>query len=111
MSGWLAAAAPPALVEGEDDALVHAAAFQLAVGLGGLLHGHGLVRAQAEPAVAQQTDRPCHGTGAPARRGLGGGERGAAGGGGGGGGNGATRRGPACGPRSTPPCTRRNRPG
>ena len=26
------------------------AAFQLAVGLGGLLHGHGCVRAQPEPA-------------------------------------------------------------
>jgi hypothetical protein len=41
---------PPALIEGEDDALVDGAAFQLVVGLGGLLHGHGLVRAQAEPA-------------------------------------------------------------
>jgi hypothetical protein len=48
------AARPPALVEGEDDALVDGAAFQLAVGLGGLLHGHGCVRAQAEPAVSQQ---------------------------------------------------------
>ncbi len=28
---------PPALVEGEDDALVDVAAFQLTVGLGGLL--------------------------------------------------------------------------
>src|SRR5258707_11830962 len=52
-SGWLAAALPPALLEGEDDALVDVAAFQLAVGLGGLLHGHGLVRAQAEPAIGQ----------------------------------------------------------
>ena len=40
-----AAAVPAALLEGEDDALVDGAAFQLAVGLGGLLHGHGLVRA------------------------------------------------------------------
>ena len=39
-----------ALGQGEDDALVDGAAFQLAVGLGGLPHGHGLVRAQAEPA-------------------------------------------------------------
>src|SRR5258708_25894875 len=46
----LAAALSPALLEGEDDALVDGAAFQLAVGLGGLLHGHGLVRTQAEPA-------------------------------------------------------------
>jgi hypothetical protein len=43
---------PPALLEGEDDAFVDDAAFQLAVGLGGLLHGHGFVRAQAEPARA-----------------------------------------------------------
>jgi|GEM_PF-4721061 len=40
-----------ALLEGEDDALVDGTAFQLAVGLGGLLHGHGVVRAQAEPAI------------------------------------------------------------
>jgi hypothetical protein len=33
------------LLEGEDDALVDGAAFQLAVGKGGLLHGHGCVRA------------------------------------------------------------------
>jgi Bacterial regulatory proteins, luxR family len=32
---------------------VDVAAFQLAVGLGGLLHGHGFVRAQAEPARGQ----------------------------------------------------------
>jgi hypothetical protein len=31
--------------QGEDDALVDGAGFQLAVGLGGLRHGHGLVRA------------------------------------------------------------------
>src|SRR5712692_1102030 len=53
----LAAALPPALLEGEDDALVDVAAFQLAVGLGGLLHGHGFVRAQAEPAIGHQGDR------------------------------------------------------
>src|SRR5580704_1508982 len=45
---------PPSLLEGEDDALVDGAAFQLAVGLGGLLHGHGLVRFQAEPVIGQQ---------------------------------------------------------
>ena len=33
------------------------AAFQLAVGLGGLLHGHGFMRAQAKPALGQQGDR------------------------------------------------------
>ena len=37
----LAAAAPPVLGQGEDDALVDGAAFQLTVGLGGLLHGPG----------------------------------------------------------------------
>jgi hypothetical protein len=47
MSGW-APRWPPALLEGKDDALVDAAAFQLAVGLGGLLHGHRFVRAQAK---------------------------------------------------------------
>src|SRR3989442_591724 len=59
----LAAALPPALLEGEDDALVDGAAFQLAVGLAGLLHGHGFVRAQAEPASGQQGDRLIQGTG------------------------------------------------
>ena len=39
------------------------AAFQLAVGLGGLLHGHGVVRAQAEPTIGQQGDRPIQGAG------------------------------------------------
>jgi hypothetical protein len=58
----LAAALPPALVEGEDDALVDVAAFQLAVGLGGLLHGLGFVCAQAEPAVGQQSDRLLQGS-------------------------------------------------
>src|SRR5260370_23725128 len=38
----LAAAVPPALFEGEDDALVDAAGFQLAVGDGGLPQGHRL---------------------------------------------------------------------
>src|SRR5947208_16781253 len=66
----LAAALPPALLEGEDDALVDVAAFQLAVGLGGLLHGHGLVRAQAEPAAGQQGDRLVQGAGSTAGRGL-----------------------------------------
>ena len=51
------------LLEGEDDALVDGAAFQLAVGLGGLLHGHGCVRTQAEPAIGQQGDRLIQGTG------------------------------------------------
>jgi hypothetical protein len=37
---WVKLAVPPVLVEGEDDALVNGAAFQLAVSLGGLLHGH-----------------------------------------------------------------------
>ena len=49
--------APPlcrrALLDGEDDALVNGPAFQLAVGLGGLLHGHGVVRTQAEPTIGQ----------------------------------------------------------
>jgi hypothetical protein len=57
-TGYLTTAAPaealpPALVDGEDDALVDVAAFQLAVCLGGLLHGHGFVRAQAEPPIGQ----------------------------------------------------------
>jgi hypothetical protein len=38
---------PPALLEGKDDALMDGAAFQLAVGLGGLLHGHGCVWARS----------------------------------------------------------------
>jgi hypothetical protein len=42
----LAAAVPPVLGQGEDDAFVDGAAFQLAVGLGGLRHGHGVVGAQ-----------------------------------------------------------------
>ena len=46
-----AAALPAVLLEGEDDPLVDVAAFQLAVGLGGLPHGHGFVGAQAEPAL------------------------------------------------------------
>jgi hypothetical protein len=37
--------------------------FQLAVGLGGLLRGHGLVRAQPEPPIGQQGDRLIQGTG------------------------------------------------
>jgi len=41
---------------------VDGAAFQLAVGLGGLLHGHGFVRAQAQPAIGQQGDRLIQGT-------------------------------------------------
>jgi hypothetical protein len=49
---------------------VDVAAFQLAVGLGGLPHGHGRVRAQAEPAVGQQGDRLIQGTGSPVGRGL-----------------------------------------
>jgi len=76
MSGWAACherlgrRGPSALVEGEDDALVDGAAFQLAVGVGGLLHGHGLVRAQPEPAVGQQGHRLIQGTGSTVRRGL-----------------------------------------
>ncbi len=42
---------------------VDGAAFQPAVGVGGLLHGHGLVRAQAEPAVGQQGDGLIQGAG------------------------------------------------
>src|SRR6185312_15706882 len=57
--------------QGEDDALVDGTAFQLAVGLGGLLHGHGPVGAQPEPAVGQQGDRLIQGTGSTAGRGLG----------------------------------------
>jgi hypothetical protein len=60
-----------ALLEGEDDALVDDAAFQLAVGLGGLLHGHGFGCAQAEPAIGQQGDRLTQGTGSTAVGGLG----------------------------------------
>src|ERR1700747_2959465 len=40
-SSWPATAVPPALGQGEDDALVDDAAFQLAVGLRGLLPRHG----------------------------------------------------------------------
>ena len=67
-SAWFV---PLALLEGEDDALMDVAAFQLAVGLGGLLHGHGCVRAQAEPAIGEQGDRFIQGTGSTVRRGLG----------------------------------------
>ena len=63
-SGWPGRALSPALLEGEDDALVDGAAFQLAVGKGDLLHGHGCVRAQAEPAIGQQGDRPSKAPGA-----------------------------------------------
>ncbi len=52
-AGGLATAVPPVLGQGEDDALVDGTAFQLAVGLGGLLHGHGFMRAQPEPAVGE----------------------------------------------------------
>jgi hypothetical protein len=62
---------PPALVEREDDALVDVPAFQLAVRLRGLLHGHGLVRAQAEPATGQQGDCLIQGTGSTVGRGFG----------------------------------------
>src|SRR6478672_9521956 len=65
-----AAAARMALVEGEDDALVDVAAFQLPVGLGGLLHGYGLARPQAEPAVGQQGDCLIQSTGGTVGRGL-----------------------------------------
>jgi len=68
----MAAAVPPALAEAEDDALVDVAAFQLAVGLGGLRHGHGFVRAQAEPAIGQQGDRLIQGAGSTVVGGLGG---------------------------------------
>jgi len=58
-----AAALPPALLEGEDDALVDVCRFPgWRWGLGGLLHGHGCVRAQAEPAIGQQGDRLNPGT-------------------------------------------------
>src|SRR5260221_5412086 len=49
----LAAALSPALLEGEDDALVDGAAFQLSVCLGRLLHGPGLVRSQARAAIGR----------------------------------------------------------
>ncbi len=39
------------LLKGQDYALIDVAAFELAVRVGGLLHGHGFVRAQAEPAI------------------------------------------------------------
>jgi hypothetical protein len=45
---------PLRLFEGEDDALVDVASFELAVGVGSLLHWHGLVRAQAEPTIGQR---------------------------------------------------------
>jgi hypothetical protein len=67
----MAAALPPALLEGEDDALVDGAAFQLAMGLSGLLHGHGFVRAQAEPAIGQKAHRLIQGTGSTVIGGLG----------------------------------------
>src|SRR5216683_736742 len=67
----LAAALPPALLEGEDDALVDVAAFQLAVGLGGLLHGHGFVRAQPEPTIGQQGHCVIQRTGSTVVGGLG----------------------------------------
>ena len=59
----LVAVAELSLLEGEDDPFLDVAAFQLAVRLGGLLHGHGGVRAQAEPTVGQQGDCLIQGTG------------------------------------------------
>jgi hypothetical protein len=50
---------------------VDVAAFQLAVGLGGLPHGHGFARAQAEPAIGQQGDRLIQGAGSTVGGGLG----------------------------------------
>jgi hypothetical protein len=50
---------------------VDRAAFELAIGLGGLLHGHGRVRAQAELAVGQQRDRVVDGAGGAVGAGLG----------------------------------------
>ena len=50
---------------------MNGAAFQLTVGLGGLLHGHGVVRAEAEPTIGQQGDRLIQGTGSTVGRGLG----------------------------------------
>jgi len=44
---------PLRLFEGQDDALADVASFDLAVGGGSLPHRHGLVRAQAEPAISQ----------------------------------------------------------
>src|SRR5580704_8127439 len=49
--------------QGEDDALVHGAGLQLAVGPGGLPHGHGFVRAQPQLAVGAQGDRLLQGPG------------------------------------------------
>ena len=46
------------------------AAFQLAMSLGGLLHGHGLVRAQPEPALGEQGDRLIQRAGRAAGGGL-----------------------------------------
>src|SRR5258708_1317098 len=65
----LTAAVPPALAEGEDDALVDAAAFQLAVGLGGLLHRHGCVRAPPDPPPRPPPAGPWRTGGAPRARG------------------------------------------
>src|SRR5260370_9676156 len=53
----LTAAVPPALAEGEDNALVDPAAFQLPVGPDRLLHRHGCVRAQPEPPLRQPGHR------------------------------------------------------
>jgi hypothetical protein len=62
---------PPALGQGEDDAVVDGTAFQLTVGVGGLLHRHGCVRAQAEPTLGQQGDRLIQGAGSTVVRGPG----------------------------------------
>jgi DNA-binding SARP family transcriptional activator len=57
ISGWPGRRCVAALVEGEDDALVDLAGFQLAVGVGGLLHGHRFVHAQADPEPGVAGDR------------------------------------------------------
>jgi hypothetical protein len=49
---------------------VDGAAFQPAVGLGGLLHGHGGVCAQPEPALGEQGDRLVQGAGSSLVSGL-----------------------------------------
>jgi hypothetical protein len=50
---------------------VDGAAFQPAVGLGGLLHGHGLVCAQAQSAISQERHGLVQGAGSTIGSGLG----------------------------------------
>ena len=118
-------------INGEDGWLGGYSRIPHSVGKGGLLYGHGCVRAQAEPAIGQQGDRLIQGTGSTVIGGLG--ERDAEVSGGRVRQPGrsrrpghpcrpprpswaarrhrSTKRSLACGPRSTPPRTRRSRPG